>query len=84
MNKLVLGFFVILAGCTQLMKGQEQPVITKNISKKIYFTTCGGAVEDWPRCYDKAARTCSENYVVLDKVENSRGTQRELTFQCKK
>lgn len=84
MNKLVLGFFVFLAGCAQLMHGQEQPVIAKNESKGIYFTTCGGAVEDWPSCHDKASATCNGKYDVITREDNNRGTKRELTFQCKK
>jgi hypothetical protein len=84
MNKLVLGFFVFLAGCSQLMRGQEQPIITKNESKGIYFTTCAGAVEDWPNCYEKASRTCNGKYDVITREDNNRGTKRELTFQCKK
>ena len=84
MNKLVLGFFVLLAGCAQLMHGQEQPIITKDIGKSIYFTTCAGAVEDWPSCYDKASATCNGKYDVITREDNNRGTKRELTFQCKK
>ena len=84
MNKLVLSFFMFLAGCAQLMQGQEQPIIAKNESKGIYFTTCAGAVEDWPSCYDKASATCNGKYEVIRKGDNSRGTQRDITFQCKK
>ena len=84
MNKLVLGCFLFLAGCAQIMHGQEQPIITKNETKGIYFTTCAGAVEDWPNCYEKAARTCNKNYSVISKGDDNRGTRRELTFQCKK
>ena len=78
--------FVVLAivGCAQLQHGQEQPVITKSAAKRIYFTTCAGSVEDWPNCYEKAARTCNKNYVILSKEDNNRGTKRDLTFQCGK
>ena len=84
MNKLLLVVLVLLSGCSQLQHGQEQPVVTKNAKEAIYYTTCAGAVEDWPSCYDKASRTCNKNYVVLSREDNNRGTKRELTFQCKK
>ena len=84
MNKLLLAVLVLLSGCAQLMHGQEQPVITKNAEKGIYFTTCAGTVEYWPSCYDKASRTCNKNYVILNKDDNNQGTKRDLTFQCKK
>lgn len=76
----------MLTGCENLMHGQTQPVISKLSRDKgeYYFTTCSGAVEDWASCYDKASRTCDKNYVVLNRVDNFKGTQRELTFQCKK
>ena len=83
MKKTLLVCLLALVGCQQLQRGQMQPV--KQISTKgIYFTSCAGAVEDWPSCYDKAARTCNKNYVILSKEDNNRGTKRELTFQCKK
>ena len=83
MNKLfvVIGL-ILLTGCQQLMHGAIQPV--KQISSKgVYMTTCAGAVEDWPSCYEKASSTCNGKYDVISKVDNSRGTQRDLTFQCK-
>ena len=84
MNKSFLILSVILlSGCKQLVQGQMQPV--KQISAKgVYMTTCAGAVEDWPSCYDKASATCNGKYDVVNKVDNNRGTLRELTFQCKK
>lgn len=85
MNKSlsVLGI-VLLSGCQQLMHGAIQPVITKDIRNGIYFTTCAGTVEDWASCYDKASATCNRNYSVLNKGDNSLGTQRDITFQCNK
>ena len=84
MNKL---FFVmgvlLLSGCQQLMHGAIQPV-TQISSKGVYKTTCGGAVEDWASCYDKASATCNGKYEVITREDNNRGTKRELTFQCKK
>lgn len=76
---IILG---LIAGCAQLMKGQEQPVIAKKDG--IYYTSCSGAVEDWASCNNKAVRTCNGDYQVLSKYENSTGTKRELTFQCNK
>lgn len=73
---------VLLSACQQLQHGQMQPV--KLISTKgVYFTTCAGAVEDWPSCYDKASATCNGKYDVISREDNNRGTKRDLTFQCK-
>ena len=84
MNKLLLVVLVFLSGCAQLQHGAIQPVVTKDAKNRIYFTTCGGAVEDWPSCYDKASAACNGKYEVIRKGDNSRGTQRDITFQCKK
>jgi predicted lipoprotein with Yx(FWY)xxD motif len=53
-------------------------------SKGIYSTTCAGAVEGWPDCFDKASATCNGKYNIISKEDNNRGTKRELTFECKK
>jgi hypothetical protein len=83
MNKLLLVVVILLSSCQQLQHGAIQPV--KLISSKgVYFTSCGGAVEDWPSCYDKASATCNGKYDVITKADNNRGTQKDLTFQCKK
>ncbi len=83
MNKLLLiAGVVFLGACQQLQHGQMQPV--KLIGTNKYFTTCAGAVEDWPSCYDKASATCNGKYDVITKEDNNRGTKRELTFQCNK
>ena len=84
MNKLILVISVILlSGCQQLMHGAIQPV--KQLSSKgVFMTTCAGAVEDWPSCYDKASATCHGKDDVITREDNSRGTKRELTFQCNK
>jgi hypothetical protein len=81
-NFMIINLF-FLASCTQLIKGQQQPVIEKNFKEKIFFTTCSGAVEDWGSCNNKAQSTCSKSYAVLDKFESAIGGRRELTFQCK-
>jgi hypothetical protein len=81
-------FFVIssalffLTACQQLLNGQQQPVKTR--SNGDYFVGCGGAVETWGSCNNKAMNTCPKGYDVIAKDENSTGTVRELTFKCRK
>jgi len=84
MNKSILMLSIILlSACQQLQHGAMQPV--KQISSKgVYMTTCAGAVENWPSCYDKASATCKGKYEVITNEDNNQGTKRELTFQCKK
>jgi len=83
MNKLfVIASFILLSACQQFQHGAIQPV-KKISSKGVYFTTCAGAVEDWPSCYDKASATCNGKYDVISREDNNRGTKRDLTFQCK-
>ena len=84
MKKLLLVILLLLGGCAQLQHGQMQPVNLIDSKNNIYFTTCGGAVEDWASCYDKASKTCAGSYSEVKKGDNSRGTERHLTFQCKK
>jgi len=72
----------LLVGCAQLVKGQEQPVISKNAKEGIYFTSCTGAVENWGNCNDKAFRTCATGYKILEKAENANGGFRTMTFKC--
>ena len=80
---LLITSIFLLSACQQLQHGAIQPV--KQISSKgVYMTTCAGAVEDWPSCYDKASTTCNGKYDVITREDNNRGTKRELTFQCKK
>ena len=79
---LLVAGVVLLSACQQLQHGQMQPV--KLIGTNKYFTTCSGAVEDWPSCYDKASATCNGKYDVITREDNNRGTYRALTFQCKK
>ena len=69
-----------LVGCAQLLQGEQQPV--KQLSNNLYVTNCGGAVETWASCNDKAQATCKNGYTVFRKTENSTGTSRELTFEC--
>jgi hypothetical protein len=79
---IILGF--LLVGCAQLLNGQLQPVKIKDPNKGTYVTNCGGAVENWASCNDKAMNTCPKGYVVLEKTEDSNGIKRELIFGCKK
>ncbi len=78
---LLLVTVVLMAGCEQLMHGQTQPVTVRNGS---YFTSCGGAVETWGSCNNKAMKTCPNGYIEISKEANATGTTRDLTFQCKK
>ena len=75
---------LVLIGCQQLQQGQMQPVKKLNVKENnVYFTTCAGAAESWSDCYQKASQTCNKQYTVINKIDNNRGTQRDLTFQCK-
>ncbi len=74
---------IFLGSCAQLIKGEQQPVIEKNFKEKIFFTTCGGAVEDWGSCNKKAQKTCSNGFSVIKRFESPVGGRRELTFQCR-
>ena len=83
MRYIILLLVIALAGCNQLLKGQEQPV--KQIGKdNLFFTTCSGMAETMGTCFDKAKRTCAGNYIIVKQNQDSSGVYRELTFQCKK
>ncbi len=71
-----------LVGCAQLLQGQQHPV--KQLKNNLYVTDCGGAVETWASCNDKAQSICKNGYSVYKKTENSTGTSRELVFECRK
>lgn len=75
-------FVIGLVGCAQLLNGQTQSA--KMIAKNTYIAACGGAVETWSECNKEAIKVCNGYYEMLSKNENSVGTVRELTFQCKK
>ncbi len=70
-----------MCGCEQLMHGQTQPVLPKGGN---YFTSCGGAVETWATCNNKAMKTCPNGYIEIAKEGNATGTTRDLTFKCLK
>ncbi len=82
----ILGIVLIglICGCAQLMNGQIQPVTNSMKFKNAYFTTCGGAAEDWGSCNRKALDNCSKGYVILEKNADSYGIKREIHFECKK
>lgn len=84
MKILLTGIFVmIMTGCAQLMKGEEQPVRQfRDINT--YKTTCSGSVEDWGSCYRKAKRTCPNGYEVTERNNDTRGIIREMVFTCNK
>ncbi len=82
MKYLCLLLVLMLNGCEQLVRPQEQSI--KQIDNDMYFTTCSGVVETIGTCYEKAKRTCSGNYSVIKEFRDSLGVHRELTFQCKK
>ena len=77
---------LMLAGCYALSnpQGAVQPVKVIDLRSQTYKSTCAGAVEDWPSCYDKASATCKGKYDVITREDNNSGTKRDLTFQCKK
>ena len=81
MRVLMILLVLLMTGCAQLMKGQQQPVVSKGQGN--YFTTCSGTVEEWGSCYSKAKQTCPSGYEVTNKVEGSVGGKRELEFMCK-
>ena len=83
MKFLVVSLFAVaLVGCDQLLHGQQQSV--KLLKNNMYSTSCGGAVETWGNCNNKAMITCPSGYVVIKKNENGTGTLREIIFECKK
>jgi len=84
MKLLLIVLVGLIAGCAQLMNGQTQPVLKSHIYKDAYFTTCGGAVENWGSCNDKAQNTCTKGYKILEKNADATGVKREIHFECRK
>jgi len=84
--KLILSAMLLaFSACAALSNPGKamQPVTYKNQQEKIMFTTCSGAVEEWGSCAAKAAKTCPNNYEVIERFETPSGASRELTFKCK-
>ena len=82
MRLFLFAMILWLAGCQQLLNGQQQPVVLKNPAKNIWFTTCSGAVETWYNCDRKAESTCKNGFYEINRQENIVGGKRELTFKC--
>ncbi len=82
MRLLLIVLFGLIAGCAQLMNGEKQPVMNSPKFKNAYFTSCGGAVETWGTCNEKAQSTCAKGYVILEKNADSTGVKREIHFEC--
>lgn len=83
MKSLFVIALLTITGCTQLMKGAEQPVVQYRDSKT-FKTTCSGAAEDWGSCFRKAKRTCTNGYEVVERNNDNRGIIREIIFTCNK
>jgi hypothetical protein len=73
----------LLSSCAQLVKGDEQPVMQYR-DANTYRTTCSGAVEHWGSCNQKANRTCTNGYIIVEKIADANAVHRELIFSCKK
>ena len=84
MKLIMISLIFVLTGCDYLMHGRQGPVVVKNASQQIMYTTCNAAAENWGTCYSKAMKACPNNYIVLDKTHESNGIFRSMTFQCKK
>ena len=84
MKLLITSLIFVLSGCDYLMHGRQGPVVVKDAKQQIMYTTCNAAAEDWGTCNSKAKKTCPNNYIVLDKTQESNGVIRSMTFQCKK
>ncbi len=79
---ILISICIILTACQQLMNGQQQPV--RILRDNLMMTTCGGVVETWGSCNNRAMERCSSGYEVIKKNEDSTGMVRELVFKCKK
>lgn len=83
-NYILISSILIITACAQLSNGELQPVKTKDLAKEIYSTNCGGTVENWGTCKNKANNTCKKGFIMLAQEQDSYGIKRELIFQCKK
>jgi hypothetical protein len=82
MKYLYMLLVLMLIGCDQLIRPQEQSVV--ELENDIFFTTCSGVAETIGSCYQKAKRTCNGKYEIIKEFRDSSGVHRELTFQCKR
>ena len=83
MKLLMNSLIFVLSGCDNLLHGRQGPVVVKDASQQIMYTTCNGAAEDLGTCYSKAMKACPNNYIVLEKKQETNGVFRNMTFQCK-
>ena len=54
MKLLMTSLVFVLSGCDNFIHGRQGPVVVKNASQQIMYTTCNGAAEDWGTCNSKA------------------------------
>jgi hypothetical protein len=64
------------------MNPQEQLVNLVDSKRNIYKTTCSGMAETIGSCHNKAQKTCSGRYQVIEERIDSTGVHRELKFKC--
>lgn len=79
---LFITCWLLLSSCGQLMQGQIQPVVMRE--SNLYYTTCSGMAENMASCNKKAIDTCPNGYLIIEKIQDSQGVIRSLTFECKK
>ena len=84
MKLLMTSLVFVLSGCDNLRHGRQGPVVVKDAKQQIMYTTCNGAAEDWGTCHSKAMKACPNNYIVLEKNDDSKRIFRNMTFQCKR
>ena len=84
MKWLMFSLIFVLSGCDNLMHGRQGLVEVKDAKQQIMYTTCNGAAEDWGTCNSKAMKVCPNNYIVLEKNDDTKRIFRNMTFQCKK
>ena len=84
MNLLMFSLIFVLSGCDNFIHGRQGPVVVKDVKQQIMYTTCNGAAEDWGTCNSKAMKVCPNNYIVLEKNDDTKRIFRNMTFQCKK
>ena len=84
MKLLMISLIFFLSGCDNFIHGRQGPVVVKDANKQIMYTTCNEAAEDWGTCNSKAMKVCPNDYIVLEKNDDTNGVFRNMTFQCKK
>lgn len=84
MKTLILMLVMGLAGCAQLMKGQE-PDAPKRIDSKTltYSVDCSGVANTIAVCYEAASKQCGGKYELIETVKSARQVDRKIIFECK-